>query len=77
MWRGEKALNLVAIVADKLTVGIVICQLQVRGLILSFVFDGFKLQIRALILGNWPYFIITVGSQFLGKKLRPGTQVLA
>ena len=43
MWRGEKALNLAVIVADKPTVGIVILQLEVRGLILSFVFDGFKL----------------------------------
>ena len=47
MWRGEKALNLAAIVADKPTVGIVIHQLQVKGLILLFVFDGFKVQIRA------------------------------
>ena len=69
MWRGEKALNLVVIVADKPTVGIVICQLQVRGLILSFVFDGFKLQIRALNLSNCPYFILTIGSHFFGQKL--------
>ena len=46
MWRGEKALNLAAIVAEKLTVGIVIRQLQVRGVILLSVFDGFKVQIR-------------------------------
>ena len=77
MWRGEKALNLVVIIADKPTVGIVIRQLQVRGLILRFIFDGFKLQIRALNLSKCPYFILTVGLHFLGQKLRPGTQVLA
>ena len=69
MWRGEKALNLAAIVADKRTVGIAIRQLQVRGLILLFVFDGFKVQIRVLNLSNYPYFIITVESHFLGQKL--------
>ena len=77
MWRGEKALNLAVIVANKPTIGIVIRQLQVRGLLLSFVFDGFKMQIRALIIGNCPYIIITVRSHFLGKKMRPGTQVFA
>ena len=46
MWREEKALNLAVIVADKSTVGIAIRQLQVRGLILSFSFDGLKLKIR-------------------------------
>ena len=69
MWRGEKALNLAAIVADKPTVGIVIRQLQVRGLILLFVFDGFKVQIRVLNLSNYSYFIITAGSHFLWQKL--------
>ena len=63
MWRGEEALNLVAII------GIVIRQLQVRGLILLFVFDGFKFEIRVLNLSNCPYFIITVGSHFFGKNL--------
>ena len=60
IWRGEKALNLVATIADKLTVGIVIRQLQVRGLILSFIFDGLKLQIRVLNSRNFPYFLIEV-----------------
>ena len=46
MWRGEKALNIAVIVVDKPTGRIAIHQLQVRGLILSFVFDGLKLQIR-------------------------------
>ena len=69
MWRGEKALNLAAIIADKPTIGIVIRQLQVRGLILLFVFDGFKVQIRVLNLSNCSYFIIMVRSHFLGKKM--------
>ena len=69
MWRGEKALNLAVSVADKPTVGIEICQLQVRGLILLFVFGGFKVQIRVPNLSNSPYLIITAGSHFLGQKL--------
>ena len=69
MWRGEKALNLAAIVADKPTVGIAIRQLQVRGLILLFVFDGLKVQIRIPNLSNNPYLIIMAGSHFLGQKL--------
>ena len=77
MWRGDKALNLAAIVVEKMTVGIAIHQLQVIGLILLFVFDGFQVQIRVLNLSNCSYFIITAGSHFLGKKLRPGMQVLA
>ena len=69
MWRGEKALNLAVIIADKPTVGIVIRQWQVRGLIILFVFDCFKFQIRVLNLSDCPYFFLTVGSHFLGKKL--------
>ena len=69
MWRGEKALNLAMIVVDKPAVGIVIHQWQVRGLMLLFVLDGFKFQIRVLNLSNCPYFIITVGSHLLGKNL--------
>ena len=76
MWRGEKALNLVANIADTPTIGIEICQLEVRGLTLLLHFDGLHLQFRAQHPRNSPLFISTVGSQLLGQKVRPRTQVL-
>ena len=76
MWRGEKALNLAAIVADKPTVGIEIHQLQVRGLTILFLFSGLKVQIRSLGLWNSTLLLLTAQSHFLGQKVRPGQQFL-
>ena len=68
MWRGEKALNLAAIVADKPTVGIVIRQLQVRGLILLFVFDRLKFRLGSKISGTAPISSLWPGHTFWGKS---------
>ena len=75
MWRGEKALNLAAIVADKPTVGIEIHQLEVGGLTFLLHFDGLDLQFRAQHPRNSPSLLSTAGSHFLGQKVRPRTQV--
>ena len=71
MWRGEKALNLVVIVAEKPAVGIRSFQLQVRGLTLLFIFSGLKVQIRSLRLRNRSLLLLMAGSHFLGKKVPP------
>ena len=63
------ALNLAVSIADKLTIGIDIRQLQVRGLTLLFHFDGSKVQIRAQNLKKRPSFTSTAESHFLGQKM--------
>ena len=73
MWRGEKALNLAANMADKPTVGFEICQLEVRGLTLLLHFVGLHLQFRAQNPQKHPLLhLYGRVALFWGKKYDPG-----
>ena len=62
---GEKALNLVKVLAEKLTIEIRICRLEVGGLTILINFSGLDFQIRVSVCLVIPLHILMVPTHFL------------